>query len=103
MRLNPFHPEWYWVDLAIALYAARRYEDALEAGRRIVALGRPRDTALLAACYAQLGQLDEARKQTAEVLRRDAHFHLSDQRMPFKNPTDADHVFEGMRKAGLPE
>ena len=29
MRLNPFHPEWYWTILTTALYAARRYEDAL--------------------------------------------------------------------------
>jgi tetratricopeptide (TPR) repeat protein len=31
MRLNPYHPEWYWDDLGTALYAARRYTDAVEA------------------------------------------------------------------------
>jgi adenylate cyclase len=35
MRLNPFHPDWYWSSLAVAAYAAHRYEDALGANRRM--------------------------------------------------------------------
>ncbi len=103
MRLNPFHPEWYWKLLAIALYHARRYEDALEAGRRVVGWKQPWDLALLAACYAQLGRLDEARAQAAEVLRIDPKFHLSGSTLSYKDMADAEHMFDGMRKAGLPE
>ena len=61
MRLNPLHPEWYWAALAITLYAARRYADALEADRQITDQKNPRHLARLAECYAQLGRLDEAR------------------------------------------
>jgi adenylate cyclase len=103
MRLNPHHPEWYWSMLAIGLYAARRYEEALDAYRRIAVWKKPWHLARLAACYAQLGRLDEARAQAAEVLRLDPEFRLSNVKLFYRNPADAENSFEGMRKAGLPE
>jgi adenylate cyclase len=103
MRLNPHHPEWYWSMLAIGLYAARRYEEALDAYRRIAVWKKPWHLARLAACYAQLGRLDEARAQAAEVLRLDPDFRLSSVKLFYRNPADAEVSFEGMRKAGLPE
>jgi adenylate cyclase len=103
MRLNPHHPEWYWSMLAIALYAARRYEEALDAYRRIAVWKKPWHLARLAACYAQLGRLDEARAQAAEVLRLDPGFRLSNVKLFYRNPADAEASFEGMRKAGIPE
>ena len=67
MRLNPYHPEWYWVDLGSVLYAAHCYEEALEAFKH---RNRPGTLVLarLAACYAQLGRMDEARRMVAELL-----------------------------------
>jgi adenylate cyclase len=103
MRLNPFHPESYWDDLAIASYAARRYDEALEANRRIVGRKQYWYFARMAACYAQLGRLDEARAQVGEALRLKPDFRLSAVKLFYKNPTDAEHVIEGMRKAGFPE
>jgi TolB-like protein/Tfp pilus assembly protein PilF len=103
MRLNPFHPEWYQDVLAMVLYGARRYEEALEANRRIMDRSRHWHVARTAACYAQLGRLHEARAQAAEVLRRKPDFRLSTASLPYKNPADAEHVLDGMRKAGLPE
>jgi adenylate cyclase len=103
MRLNPFHPDWYWGVLAIAAYSARHYEEALEANRRIAGRRQYWDIARAAACHAQLGRIDEARAHAAEVLRLKPDFHLSAERLSYKNPADAEHVREGMRKAGLPE
>jgi adenylate cyclase len=103
MRLNPFHPDWYWSVLAIAMYAAGRYEEALEAYRRIAGRRQYWDIARAAACHAQLGRIDEAQAQAAEVLRLKPDFHLSTERLSYKNQADAEHVREGMRKAGLPE
>ena len=103
MRLNPLHPEWYWAALAVPLYATRRYEDALDADRRIAGRKTHWHIARLAACNAQLGRLDEARTNAAEVLRQDPGFRLSTVSLRYKNPADAEHVLEGMRKAGLPE
>jgi adenylate cyclase len=103
MRLNPHHPNWYWTDLAIAQYAARRYDDAADSIRRVPERNSPWHLAREAACYAQAGRLDEARALAAEILRRKPDFRLSNVHLRYKNPADADHVFEGMRKAGLPD
>lgn len=103
MRLNPYHPEWYWVGLGGALYAARRYEDALEALRR---RSQPKTWVLsrIAASYAQLGRMDEAAKTVAEIFRQNPNFSISDLRGGSGwGLKDRQHLREGMRKAGLPE
>jgi TolB-like protein/DNA-binding SARP family transcriptional activator/Tfp pilus assembly protein PilF len=102
MRLNPAHPPWYWADLAVALYADERFEEALEANKRVSA-GTAWQHARLAACYAKLGRLEEARAETEEVLRLDPNFHLSKVAMAYKFPADRDRVLDGMRRAGLPD
>jgi TolB-like protein/tetratricopeptide (TPR) repeat protein len=103
MRLNPFHPDWYWGNLAIAQYTARHYEEALDAYRQSGRRAAFWWIAWMAACYAQLGRLDEARERAAEVLRLKPDFHLSSEGLLYKSSADAEHLFEGMRKAGLPE
>ena len=103
MRLNPFHPDWYWAALAVPLYAARRYEEALEADRHIAGWRNSWHLARLAGCYGQLGRLEDARAQAAEVLRQNPEFKLSAVSLRYRDPEDIQHVLEGMRKAGLPE
>jgi len=103
MRLNPYHPDWYWTDLAIGLYAAHRYAEALDANRRIAAWKSPAHLARLAACYAQLGRLDEARAEAAELLRVKPDFRISRLVASYQDPADAEHERDGLRKAGLPE
>jgi hypothetical protein len=75
----------------------------LDAQRRLSSHKRSWDFARLAACYAQLRQLEEAGAQAAEALRLKPDFRLSPVRLYYKNSADALHVLEGMRKAGLPE
>jgi TolB-like protein/Flp pilus assembly protein TadD len=102
MRLNPYHPEWYWTDLGMTLYAARRYADAAEAfGHR--ALPGYWILSRLAACYAQLGRMEEAAAAAAEVRRLRPDFSLSKLRMHLWRTAEAEHILDGMRKAGLPE
>ncbi len=103
MRLNPLHPDWYWNDFAIALYAARRYEEALNANRKFEGRMIYWPMARAAACLAQLGRLDEARQQATEVLKLKPDFRLASEHLVYKNLADAKHVFDGMRKAGLPD
>lgn len=102
MRLNPYHPEWYWVDLGSVLYSAKRYEDAIEAYRKRL---RPKAWVLsrLAASYAQLGRMDEAAKAVAEVMRQNPDFRISTQRGGGWHLYSQAHLREGMIKAGLPE
>lgn len=103
MRLNPLHPDWYWGSLAIALYATRRYQEALDANRKLAPSRTAWQLARMSACLAQLGRLNEARKQTAEILRLKPDFRISIEMPHYRNPADAEHVADGMRKAGLPQ
>ena len=59
----------------------------------------------LAACHAQLGQMEEARAEAAEALRMRPDFTIRWLMLsePYENPVDAEPLHEGMRKAGLPE
>lgn len=102
MRRNPYHPEWYWVDLAIIFYIARRYEDALEAYRQRTNPGYW-VMSRIAACYAQLGRMEEARAAAADVLRMKPDFSILRLRRAGWTESDVEHIREGMRKAGLPD
>src|SRR6266446_2681555 len=59
----------------------------------------------LAATYAQLNQTEQAHQEVVEVLRIEPAYRIDTtpkRIMVFKNTGDADHFFEGLRKAGLP-
>ena len=61
---------------------------------------------LLAATSAQMGQLEEARAEVAEVMRLDPNYTIGGVARPtaaFKNAKDDKHYFDGLHKAGLPE
>jgi DNA-binding SARP family transcriptional activator len=102
MRLNPYHPDWYWVTLGRLLYTARRYEEAVDVLKMrrfdaVYALCR------LAASLAQLGRYEEARETVAEVLKRRPHFRVSHFTSKYWGEEASRHFQEGLRKAGLPE
>ncbi len=100
MRLNPYHPDWYWVNLGSVLYSARKYADAAESFGRVT---RPGYWVLcrLASCYAQLGRLSEAASAAAEARRLRPDFSLATLRLRECEPGEAEHIREGLRKAGL--
>ena len=102
MRLNPYHPEWYWVNLGSVLYAARRYADAAEAFGRVIPPGYW-VMCRLAGCYAQLGQMHEAKGAAAEALRLRPNFSVAKLRLRECQPAIAEGIRDGLRKAGLPE
>ena len=106
MRLDPHFPELYLELLSDAHYLTRDYEKAIEA------IMRWRDPpphmhAELAACYAQLDRMEDARAAVAqfERIRPDGYdfsgvAHVTAQMCA--RPEDRDHWLEGYRKAGLP-
>jgi tetratricopeptide (TPR) repeat protein len=102
IRLDPY-VKLAWGALAICLYSAKRYEEALAANRKLGHEMSPWLMAREAACLAQLGRLDEARAQAAEVLRSKPGFSVRAEMPHYKYPADADHLLEGLLKAGLPE
>jgi TolB-like protein/Flp pilus assembly protein TadD len=102
MRLNPYHPEWYWNQLGMVLYAARKYSDAAEAYGRVT---RPGFWVLcrLAGCYAQMGRMSEAAAAADKARELRPNVSIAKLRMPMWPPAEAEHIREGLRKAGLPE
>jgi TolB-like protein len=103
--LDPFYEtSWYWTTLGGAYFGAHQYHEAIEA------LGRAGDAwhwkhALLAACYAQMGQDEEARRSASQALRLSPDFSIAKNmaREPLKLDSDRQHLIAGLRKAGLPE
>ncbi|MFQ5896697.1 MAG: adenylate/guanylate cyclase domain-containing protein [Candidatus Methylomirabilia bacterium] len=104
MRLNPNYPQWYPQFLGGAMYAARRYEEAVAVLKRVKQHVRT-SRAYFAASYAQLGRIEEARAEVAETLKLDpnATVQIVSNIEYYKNPADRDHFEEGVRKAGLPD
>lgn len=102
MRLNPYYPDVYLWYLADAYYALRQYDEAVDAleGMTNPAIG----ARLLAASYAQLGNIDNARMHAEQVLRDQPDFSVEEwtKKQPEINPAETEHLAEGLRKAGLP-
>ena len=94
--------------LGLAHHMLKQYAEAVVPLRECIARApnfRPAHI-WLAASYARLGQMREARAEAAEVLRIEPTYTItrtSKRIMRFKNAKDAAHVFAGLRKAGLPE
>jgi adenylate cyclase len=105
VRQNPYHPDWYLEFLGDAYYMAKRYDEAIETFER--RNNRPSYfNAELAACYAQLGGMDEAQAAVAEYERQCpedynfGEFAAAHIKMCARQE-DRDHWLEGYRKAGL--
>ena len=108
MRLDPFYMPQAPLWLGFAHYMLKQYSQALPPLREYVsrAPNFRGGHACLAATYAQLGKLEEARAEAAEVLRIEPNWTIEGTQArlsPFKSTQDAEHYFDGLRKAGLPE
>jgi adenylate cyclase len=108
IRIDPFYPPYTIVLLGLTYYMLKRYAEALPPLRECISRAPNMRAAhvFLAATYAQLGQLEEARSEAAEVLRIEPTYTIdgTERRLfSFKFPKDAEHYFDGLRKAGLPE
>lgn len=99
-----FEPSSFWMEVGILHFMARRYEEAIiniKRSQNIVDAGHT----YLAASYALLGQVGEARAHAAEAVRLAPELTIARfvARDPYKNKVDFDHLVDAMRKAGLPE
>jgi len=113
LRRNPFGMDWYLWCLGIAQYTVASYDKAIGAWRGMSNL--PTEVyACLGAAYAQLGQMDNARKYLAGFLERGreeiADFPGDDaagwqrywyKSFPYKDPENLDRLIDDLRKAGL--
>lgn len=101
MRLNPYYPDQYLWHLAGAYFNLHRYEDAVQS---ILAMQNPTEgRRILAASYAQLGRMDEARTTAALVRKAHPEFDLEKWAsvLPDRLDEERERFKEGLRKAGL--
>ena len=107
-RLDPFYAPFALAWFGLAQYMLKRYAEAVAPLRECVSRaplfrgGHER----LAATYAQLGRLEEARAEASELLRINPNYTIDGtarQLFAFKHERDEEHFVEGLRKAGLPE
>jgi adenylate cyclase len=107
IRLSPNDPRLFiWLPaLASAHYQLRRYDQAIEAGRRSWTLNRswPVGLRYVVAGLAQLGRLEEARAALADLRRLDTGLASVESllRRIFTSPAAVDHILDGLRKAGF--
>jgi len=108
-RLSPFDPLkfFFWGVAGLAEFIAGRYEEAL-----VWLLKARRDHPghlvahrNLAACFAQLGRIEEAKAAAADLLAREPNFRISvfASKYPLRRPADRERLLWGLRAAGLPE
>ena len=105
MRLNPMYPTEYLWNLGHAYYLMGRIEEAVET------LNRARDRspeyipviAYLAASYAELGRMEEARAAAAEFSRLSPRIPIDAwrYRLPYKDKKIVDRLYSSWRKAGM--
>ncbi len=103
MRLNPYHPARFWSHLGRAQYTARAYADAMASFSKLTAPDAT-NHAFLAASSAQLGNRVAAAAHAREVIERQPAFTAQTflETLHYRQPADAEHLREGLVKAGLP-
>jgi adenylate cyclase len=107
LRLDPFPPWIYYFYMGRAQYFLGRYAEALEMFKKFNQ-GAPKHTGgnlFLAATYAQLGDLEAARRYAAALLRLDPKRTVSDRVVNafVSRAEDVTRMVDGMRKVGIPE
>jgi tetratricopeptide (TPR) repeat protein len=103
MRLNPCYPDWYLWYLADAYSTMDRHTDVIATVQRMRNPDEGRR--MLAASYAHLDRMDEARAQARQVLNLHPNFTIGRwrHRPPYRDQAVLEHFIEGLRKAGLPD
>jgi adenylate cyclase len=107
MRLDPLFPAWQLAWLGHAYFMTGAYDEAIQTLKR----GVRRDAGyiafhlFLAASHAASGNLEEAKREAAEVLKNNPEFTLEAYTgfIGHKNPADLERDLAAMRKAGLPD
>jgi TolB-like protein/class 3 adenylate cyclase/Tfp pilus assembly protein PilF len=107
ISLSPTDPRLFiWLPaLAAAHYQLRHYTQSIDLGRRSWTLNRnwPAGLQYVVAGLAQLGRIAEARAALADYQKIFADLATWERIVPplFQNPALADHIRDGLRKAGF--
>ena len=101
---NPFHPDWYAWARGLAEYNAQHFDRALNS---LLSIARPTrfHRRLLAATYAQLGNLEQAKLECQQVMAEVPGYRIKDtlRIQPYQRQEDATDLIKGLSAAGFPE
>ncbi len=110
IRLNPNHYDWYVYYVGWAYEEAGMPEESIKVFEQAIDLENPNEEQLwylptVAAAYAEVGRMDDARKVVATVLSRQPDFSIAKKlaRYPYKTKDLADRYANALRRAGLPD
>jgi adenylate cyclase len=108
IRLSPHDPLSYlfFYNIALAHYHLHNYEEAVHFAERSLSLRRTHFTVVvLAASLGQLDAGDDARHLIAEIAANPPTDSERYWRIlaPYADPAHREHLFDGLKKAGLPE
>lgn len=102
MRLNPYHPNWYWNIYGRCLHTLGRYEEAIEIFEKVV---KPPfwTIAYLAACSAAVGDRERAAAFRAQIYQERPDFTLKAFAaiFPYQNQRTAERYFKTFKMAGI--
>lgn len=106
MRLDPYHPDYFYWTLAWIEWEMGRCDDGLATIRQMSDMpSLARRT--LAAIHVCLGQMDAARAAITELLEDNPGYSIGEVKEVFrarlKSPAMLERWLEDLRKAGLPE
>jgi len=104
--VSPIHPPWLIATEAYALQMDGQYDKAIEGFQNALALGNfPDWHARLAAVYAEIGDLENARNQSRLFIDKRPNRKISDltQILQIQDSERTNHYAELLRKAGIPE
>jgi hypothetical protein len=102
-ELNPNHPGWYWMPLAINAYRQHDGERALDYALKINMPGLWTAQLTLALIYTQLGQMEPARVALHDILalRPDLGSNTRPGLEKWWQPDMGEQMLDDLRKAGL--
>jgi adenylate cyclase len=107
IALDPYFNSILLYFRAQAAYELGRWPEAVALLKRRILRNPETDAsrALLAACYGQMGLLEEAREAWRELMLINRAYSLEQRRqvLPYKNPSAFERIAEGLRKAGIRE
>ena len=102
-QLNPNHPGWYRYTAWHDAYRKKDYRRALDVALHLNAPKNYYTHAVLAICYAQLGQMEEARKALQDMLSLKPNYAEVARELHGRwiEPDLVEQLMDGLRKAGL--
>ncbi len=102
-QLNPNHPGWYRYTAWHDAYRKKDYRKALDVALHLNAPQNYYTHAVLAICYAQLGQMEEAHKALRDMLALKPNYAEVARELHGRwiDPDLVEQLMDGLRKAGL--